>query len=120
MQNEARISIRQIERIDKLTAAGDKLLAKFDVGIGGIDMLGCALIEARDGHQAVIPPGRKRQDGKRPIFISDVDLRDRLLRLVRLKLSQPPEEDEEPEDAGLRRVLGADEADSLAMAGIDA
>ncbi|MBY3175633.1 hypothetical protein HFO27_13430 [Rhizobium leguminosarum] len=101
MEDQGRISIRNFAKITKNTFAGDTLLASFDVGIGGIDLHGCALIEAADGHQFVVTPGRPGRDGRRPVFIADVDLRARLLRLAQLKLADGAE------DAGLRRVLCA-------------
>ncbi len=91
MEDQSRISIRNLERIEKTTRSSDKLLAKFDVGIGGINLLGCALVEAGDGYQAVLLPGRVRGDGRRPVFIADAGLRLRLLRLVQLKLARSVE-----------------------------
>lgn len=111
-----RISVRDFEIINKPARSGrGTLLAKFTTSIGGITLLGCVLVEAADGYQAVLPPGGVGSDGRRSVFFADPDLRDRVIRLAQLKMLDEPGE---AEDAGLRRVLGSGEREALERAGI--
>lgn len=109
-----KIRIFDMDRHRHARAGDARRLAVFTAEMSGVRFTGCTLIEHADGtRKAYLPRGYKSTNG---VSFYDRALIDRFTDAA--CKAYESESKAEPEHAGLLRMLGAAERDSLEMAGI--
>lgn len=96
---------------------GTRILAHFDCEVRGLRINGCQIMERETGELVITPPLIKSGNGRfRAIKFPDARLMGEFFDAAMDEYRTL--KDAEPVDAGLRRILGDAERDSLDMAGI--
>lgn len=96
---------------------GTGLLAVFTCEMNGLEMRKCEIVRRIDGSPCVKMPGVKMGGGTlRAVRILDIEVWNEFVQMAMARYRE--ELQAEPDDAGLRRVLCAGEAEVLERAGI--
>lgn len=100
-----------------MRSGGTRVLAQFDCEFRGLRINGCQILEREAGDVVVTPPLIRSGNSRfRAIKFPDARLMGQFFDAAMDEYRTI--KDAEPVDAGLRRVLGDAERDSLDMAGI--
>ncbi|MFA7414974.1 MAG: hypothetical protein WC048_10850 [Rhizobium sp.] len=107
----------EITRWQPLNHAGSGI-ASFNFRIRGVAVRAAMFVKRDDGFGVTMPFTRHRQENGNELTAVGLDYED--LQSVLAAATARHLEDEEPADAGLRRVLGAAENEACEIAGLGA